>query len=92
LSDDAVRDPAEFPKLAKLVEAKIKKDCPQVVWKESFALLGEYDLIDIIEAPNSEQVEKAALIIRGYGHATTQTMPATPWNSFLKAMSSKKMS
>ncbi|HYL97692.1 MAG TPA: hypothetical protein VEZ90_01970 [Blastocatellia bacterium] len=30
-----------------------------------------------------EQVEKAAMIIRAYGHSTTETLVATPWKDFL---------
>ena len=92
LSPDSVHDPSEFPKLAEMVAARIKKECPKVVWKQSFALMGQFDVMDIVEAGSVEEVEKAAMIIRGYGHATTETMPATPWKSFIKAMGKTKHS
>jgi len=31
-------------------------------------------------------VEKAAMIIRAYGHAATETLVATPWKEFLVAL------
>jgi len=38
-------------------------------------------VVDIIESDDPREVERAALIIRGYGHATTETLPATPWKA-----------
>jgi len=40
-------------------------------------------VVDIVESKDPEQVARAALLIRGYGHATTETLPATPWKQFL---------
>ncbi len=31
-------------------------------------------------------VERAAMIIRSYGHGSTETMLATPWKEFLDSM------
>ncbi|KPK76090.1 MAG: GYD family protein [Phycisphaerae bacterium SM23_30] len=86
LSAEAVRDPSEFPKLAEQVSAKLKENCPNVEWKQSYATLGRFDVVDIVEAPTVSEVEKAAMIIRSYGHAITQTMLATPWKDFLKSL------
>lgn len=83
VSPEAFTDVKEFKQLAKKVSEKIKSDCPGVVWKNSFALMGHYDIIDIVESDNPEQVEKAAMIIRAYGHTTTETLVATPWKEFL---------
>jgi uncharacterized protein with GYD domain len=43
-------------------------------------------VIDVVEADNPADIEKAAMIIRSYGHATTETMHATPWKDFLKSL------
>ena len=83
LAPDAFDDPKDFKKIAKTVADKIRKECKGVVWKQSYALLGRFDVVDIVEAADPRQVERAALIIRAYGHATTETMPATPWNTFV---------
>ena len=42
-----------------------------------------YDATDIVEANDPSEAEKAAMIIRAYGHAVTETMHATPWKEFL---------
>ncbi len=86
LAPDAFDDPKDFKKLAATVASKIRKECKGVVWKQSYALMGQYDVMDIVEAPDPTQVERAALIIRSYGHATTETMPATVWNTFLEEL------
>lgn len=83
VSPEAFTDVKGFKQLAKNVSEKIKSDCPGVIWKNSFALMGHYDVIDIVESDDLEQVEKAAMIIRAYGHSTTETLVATPWKEFL---------
>lgn len=80
------RNPKEFRKLAETVSDTIKRECPGVRWKESFATLGRFDVLDIVETDDPKQLEKAAMIIRGYGHSTTETLFATPWKEFLPAL------
>ncbi|HZT71285.1 MAG TPA: GYD domain-containing protein [Terriglobia bacterium] len=82
-SPEAFRDPKDFKKLADTVSSKIKSECPGVHWKQSFATMGRFDVVDIIESDDPKQVEKAAMLIRAYGHSTTETLPATPWKDFL---------
>jgi uncharacterized protein with GYD domain len=48
--------------------------------------LGRFDVVDIVEAAKPEEVEKAAMIIRSYGHASTETLVATPWREFLASL------
>ncbi len=86
LAPDAFDDPREFKKIAKTVADKIRKECKGVVWKQSYALLGRFDVVDIVEAADPREVGKAAMIIRAYGHATTETMPATAWNKFIEEL------
>ena len=86
LSPEAFQDPKDFKMLADDVSARIKKECPEVKWLHSFATLGRFDVVDIVESPDVRQIEKAAMIIRAYGHATTETLLATPWKDFLKGL------
>jgi uncharacterized protein with GYD domain len=85
-SPEAFRDPKDFRKLAEAVSSKIKKECRGVTWKASFATLGRFDVVDIVEADDPKQIEKAAMIIRAYGHSSTETLLATPWNDFLRLL------
>ena len=85
-SPEAFREPKEFRELAATVKEKIKTECPGVTWKESFATLGRFDVVDVVEADDTKQIEKAAMIIRAYGHSTTETLVATPWKEFLETL------
>ncbi len=83
ISPEALADPKEFKQLAAAVSEKIKRECPGVVWKDSYATLGRFDAVDIVEADDPKQVGKAAMIIHAYGHSTTETLLATPWDDFI---------
>jgi uncharacterized protein with GYD domain len=85
-SPEAFEDPKDFLKLAEKVSSKIKKDCPGIRWKDSYATLGRFDVLDIVEADDPKQIEKAAMIIRGFGHSTTETLVGTPWKDFLAGL------
>jgi uncharacterized protein with GYD domain len=83
LSPDALKDPKIYREMAGKVSGKIKEECPDVHWKSSFAVLGRFDVVDIVESDNPKQVEKAAMIIRAFGNSVTETLFATPWHEFL---------
>ena len=84
INPDIVGDSKEFPRIAAEVGSKLRAECPDVHWKISYALLGRFDVIDIVEADDPAAVERAVMIIRANGHAITETMPATPWTEFLE--------
>jgi uncharacterized protein with GYD domain len=77
-SPQAFDDPKHFLELAEQVSKKIKNDCPNVRWKDSYATLGRFDVVDIVESDNPKEIEKVAMIIRAFGHSTTETLPCTP--------------
>jgi uncharacterized protein with GYD domain len=85
-SPGAFREPKDFRKLADDVSAKIRKECKGVIWKQSFATLGRFDVVDIVEADDPKDIERAAMIIRSHGHSVTETLVATPWKEFLTAL------
>ena len=86
ITPDACDDPAQFTKIAETVATKIKEQCPTVTWKDSYATMGRFDVLDIVEAPDTAAVEKAAMIIRSYGKATTETLVCTPWKEFISSL------
>jgi len=83
VSAEAITDPKDFKKLADTVAAKLRSECPGVIWKDSYATMGRFDVVDIVESDDPKQVEKAAVVIRSYGHSITEILPATPWKEFL---------
>jgi uncharacterized protein with GYD domain len=86
LSPQAFKDPRELKNLADAVKTRLRADCPGVTWKESWVTMGRFDVVDIVESDDPMQVERAAMIIRAYGHSATETLPATPWKEFLNSL------
>jgi len=86
LSPEALKGPLTAQELSHAVNEKIKTSCPEAKWIANYALLGPYDYLDIFEAPNDGVATKVAMIVRSFGHATTETWTATPWDQFLELM------
>lgn len=63
---------------------QIKKKCPEVKFISHYALLGQYDFMDIYEAPNEEVAAKVSMICQQHGAMQTQSMTAIPYNRFLE--------
>jgi len=86
LSPEAAHDPQAYEELNRAVTERIKQHCPEVRWIGNYWILGPYDYLDIYEAPNEEVASQVATIIRTFGHATTETWTAVPWDRFLELM------
>ncbi len=79
INPGAFTNSIEFKQAAEKVANTIKRDCPGIKWRDSYALLGDYDVIDIVETPSRTELMKAVEIIRSIGKASTQTFSAIPW-------------
>ena len=84
LSPEALSDPAGVTELNKKVEEHIRKDLPQIKWLANYAVMGPCDYLDIFEAPDVETAQKVSLLVRSFGHASTQTWVANPWDRFVQ--------
>lgn len=82
-SPQAFADPKEIKQLAARVSEEIKRRCPGVRWKDSYATTGRFDVVDVVEVDDPKQLTQAALIIHSHGRSTTETLLATPWKEFL---------
>jgi uncharacterized protein with GYD domain len=83
LSPEALTRPESVEELNRQVEDRIKRECPEVKWLANYAVLGPYDYLDIFEAPDSDTATKVVLLVRSFGHATTETWVATRWERFV---------
>jgi uncharacterized protein with GYD domain len=72
--------------IATMVREKLRAECPKAKWVQSYGCMGSYDVVDIVESDDPQQIEKAVMIIRALGRSTTETLLATPWEDFLKAL------
>jgi uncharacterized protein with GYD domain len=65
---------------------KVKTACPEVKWLAHYALLGQYDFMDIYEAPDIETAHRVSLISRAEGAVMAESWSAMPYDEFLKLL------
>ena len=82
LSPDAAHSPQVLEELEQKAMARVRKDCPDVEWLESYAVLGGCDYVDIFRAQDIESASRVSALIRTQGHASTEVWPATTWKKF----------
>jgi uncharacterized protein with GYD domain len=82
LTPESVKSPGDLKRLEKAVSERVRNECPDVKWIANYAVLGPYDYLDIFEAPDETAAAKVVMIIRSFGHATTETWTALPWERF----------
>jgi uncharacterized protein with GYD domain len=83
LSPEALTRPESVVDLNRQVEERIKQECPGVTWLANYAVLGPCDYLDTFEAPDVDTATKVSLLVRSFGHATTETWVVTPWERFM---------
>jgi uncharacterized protein with GYD domain len=82
LSPDAARTPSSLEDLELAAMERIRSECPEVTWLQNLAVLGSCDYVDIFQAPDVDTAMRVAVIIRTFGHASTEVMTGTEWGRF----------
>ncbi len=62
----------------------VKEKCPEVKFVAHYALLGQYDFMDIYEAPDAETAAKISMISRANGALYAESLIAIPHKKFLE--------
>ena len=83
LAPQALVEPGAAAAINRRVQEHVHRECPGVQWTANYAVLGPYDYVDVFQAPNEETAIKLSLIVRSYGHASTETWIATTWDRFV---------
>jgi uncharacterized protein with GYD domain len=78
----AAPTPHQLELLEREAVSHIRRECPDVKWLANYAVLGHYNYVDIFEAPDVETATKVSTIVRSYGGADAEVMPATAWRDF----------
>lgn len=68
--------------------AHIRRECPDVEWLQSWALLGPYDYLDFFRAPDLETAAKVSTLVHIHGQSTTETWGAIEWKRFKEMLES----
>jgi uncharacterized protein with GYD domain len=88
LTDKGRKTIKEHPERILEVNRELEKMGIRV--KEQYALLGPYDFVNIIEAPDNESVLKASIEIGSRGSAHPLTLAAIPVSDLLKKQKKSK--
>ena len=76
----------ENPERLKGVNAEVEAMGVKVI--EQYALLGDYDFLNIVDAPDHETMARMAISLAARGTLKTRTMPAIPIDEFIAALKS----
>ncbi len=74
----------KHPERIKEVDKEIERMGARVL--AQYAVLGEYDFINILEAPNNETIARVSIDLGARGTVQLTTMPAIPIFEFIEKM------
>ena len=63
---------------------QVHEKCPDVKFISHYALLGNFDFVDIYEAPDEEVAAKVSMISLQNGAFHAESHPAIPYKKFLE--------
>ncbi|MBW6461167.1 MAG: GYD domain-containing protein [Bacteroidales bacterium] len=84
LSPDVTRNMKDREKIGKTWIDQVREKCPQVKFTAHYALLGQYDFLDIYEAPDEETAAKVSMISQLNGAMQAQSLIAIPYKRFVE--------
>jgi uncharacterized protein with GYD domain len=85
LTDEGRKTIKKHPERIEEVNREIENMGAKVL--AQYAILGQYDFISILDAPNNEAVAKISIELGSRGTVQIITFPAIPVDEFIKIMS-----
>ncbi len=85
LSKLSLHQPGDIQSLAELdraLEERLADKYPKAERIASYVLLGKYDFLHVIEAPDATIAAKIALLLHSLGMGSTETLTAIPFEEF----------
>lgn len=82
LQPQALHQPRSYTTLEHHVADQVRQHCPDVKWLHSWALLGPWDYLDLIEAESLVSAMRVSVIVRSHGRSHAEVWPAMPWPEF----------
>jgi uncharacterized protein with GYD domain len=87
LSPDVARQMENREEMGRAWLDQVRKTCPEVKFISHYALLGQFDFMDIYEAPDDRTAHKVSLIGQANGALQAQSLPAMPYMEYLELIS-----
>ena len=84
LSPEVTRQMKDRGKIGRTWMDQVKEKCPDVKFVAHYALLGQYDFLDIYEAPDEEIAAKVSMISQVNGALQAQSLIAIPYKRFVE--------
>jgi len=84
LTDEGRKTIKEKPERIKEVNKEVESMGVKIL--AQYALLGQYDFVNILEAPNNEVVSKVAIELGSRGTLQTMTLAAMSLDDFIKSL------
>ena len=81
LTDDGAKTLKSNPERVKAVNEELEKMGITVL--EQFAVLGDFDFLNIVEAPDNATIAKAMVELASRGSIKTKTLPIVPIDEFI---------
>ena len=84
LTDEGRKTIKEKPERIKEVNKEVEGMGVKIL--AQYALLGQYDFVNILEAPSSEAISRVAMELGSRGTLQSMTLAAMPLDDFIKSM------
>jgi len=84
LSPEVSKQIKERAKIGRNWLDQVRDKCPEVKFVAHYAILGQYDFIDIYEAPDEETAAKVSIISQANGAFQAESLSAIPYKRFLE--------
>jgi uncharacterized protein with GYD domain len=84
LSPELVRQPKQRAEIGREWLDMVKEKCPEVKFLAHYALLGNFDFLDIYEAPDEETAAKVSLISLSHGAISAESWTAIPYKRYIE--------
>jgi uncharacterized protein with GYD domain len=88
LTDEGWKTVKEKPERIKEVNKELQAYGVKVV--SQYAVLGPYDFVNIVEAPNNETIAKVSIELGSRGTIKILSMPAIPIDDFITPIQKKR--
>jgi uncharacterized protein with GYD domain len=88
LTDEGRKTVKENPQRIKEVNKEVEAMGVKVI--AQYAMMGQFDFVNILEAPDNETIVKVAIELGARGTLQTMTLPALSLDKFIESVKGKK--